>query len=175
MFPTFTGIGIWFVLLWVLTFVHSKTDSSDVSALNVMYSSLNSPQKLTGWKSSGGDPCGQNWKGVTCSGSSVTEIKISGLGLTGSLGYQLSSLSSVTYFDVSNNNIKGDIPYQLPPNVVHLDLSRNGFTGGVPYSISQMTDLKDLNLGHNQLSGQLTDMFSKLHKLGYLDSMPVKA
>jgi len=45
-----------------------------VSALNVMYSSLNSPSKLSGWKSSGGDPCGDSWKGIKCSGSSVTEM-----------------------------------------------------------------------------------------------------
>lgn len=45
-----------------------------VSALNVMYTSMNSPSQLDGWKSSGGDPCGQSWKGITCSGSKVTEM-----------------------------------------------------------------------------------------------------
>lgn len=45
-----------------------------VSALNVMYISLNSPSQLTGWMSSGGDPCGESWKGIKCSGSSVTEM-----------------------------------------------------------------------------------------------------
>ncbi|GMH03886.1 hypothetical protein Nepgr_005725 [Nepenthes gracilis] len=167
MFPNF--VGIWCLFLGIISFVHSKTDSSDVSALNVMYTSLNSPDKLTNWKSSGGDPCGQDWTGITCSDASVVEIRVSGLGLTGSLGYQLSSLSSVTYFDVSQNNIKGDIPYQLPPNVIHLDLSSNGFTGGIPYSISQMTDVTYLNFAHNQLSGQVTDMFSQLRKLDSLD------
>ncbi|XP_034695931.1 protein STRUBBELIG-RECEPTOR FAMILY 5-like isoform X1 [Vitis riparia] len=148
---------------------HSTTVAPDVSALNVMYNSLNSPSQLTGWKSSGGDPCGESWKGIKCSGSSITEIKLSGLGLTGSMGYQLSSLTSVTNFDMSKNNLKGDIPYQLPPNVLHLDLSRNGFTGGVPYSISQMTDLNYLNLGHNKLNGQLSDMFGQLPKLTLMD------
>lgn len=152
-----------------ITLVHSKTDSPDVSALNVMYSSLNSPSKLDGWKSSGGDPCGQNWKGVKCSGSAVTEINLSGLGLGGSMGYQLSSLTSVRNFDLSKNNLKGDIPYQLPPDAHHIDLSGNGFTGSVPYSISQMKDLKYLNLGHNQLNGQLSDMFGQLSKLAELD------
>ncbi|XP_056176540.1 protein STRUBBELIG-RECEPTOR FAMILY 5-like [Syzygium oleosum] len=149
--------------------VHSKTNAPDVSALNVMYSSLNSPSALTGWKSSGGDPCGESWKGIECSGSSVTEIQLSDLGLTGSMGYQLSSLKSVTNFDLSKNNLNGDIPYQLPPNALHIDLSSNAFTGNVPYSISQMTDLKYLNLGHNQLNGQLSDMFGKLPKLTTLD------
>jgi Leucine rich repeat N-terminal domain len=45
-----------------------------VSALNVMYSSICNPSQLTGWSKSGGDPCGDGWKGVTCDGSSVTEM-----------------------------------------------------------------------------------------------------
>lgn len=163
-------IALWSFLFWTLiTIVLSKTNAPDVSALGVMYSSLNSPSQLTGWKSSGGDPCGQSWKGIKCYGSSVTEIDLSGLGLSGSMGYQLSSLTSVTYFDMSKNNLKGDIPYQLPPNALHIDLSGNGFTGGVPYSISQMTDLKSVNLGHNQLNGQLSDMFGQLRKITLLD------
>ncbi|XP_058113455.1 protein STRUBBELIG-RECEPTOR FAMILY 5-like isoform X2 [Magnolia sinica] len=141
----------------------------EVAALTVMYTSLNSPSQLTGWRSSGGDPCGESWKGIECSGSSVTEIRLSGLGLTGTMGYQLSSLTSVTYFDLSKNKLSGDIPYQLPPNVLHINLASNSFTGGIPYSISQMTDLKYLNLGHNRLSGQLSDMFGKLPKLSLLD------
>ncbi|XP_066394796.1 protein STRUBBELIG-RECEPTOR FAMILY 5-like isoform X2 [Miscanthus floridulus] len=94
---------------------------------------------------------------------------LSGLGLSGSLGYQLSGLKSVTKFDVSNNNLNVDLPYQLPPNVVQLNLYGNSFTGGVPYSISQMGDLETLNVGKNHLSGQLTDMFSQLSKLSTLD------
>ncbi|WOK98317.1 protein STRUBBELIG-RECEPTOR FAMILY 5-like isoform X1 [Canna indica] len=140
-----------------------------VSALNVIYTSLNSPSQLTGWASSGGDPCGDDWKGIACSGSSVTEINLSGLGLSGTLGYKLSSLTSVTNFDLSKNNLNGDIPYQLPPNCVNINLAGNTLTGGIPYSISQMTDLKYLNLNSNQLSGQLTDMFGQLHSLSLLD------
>ncbi|KAJ8760151.1 hypothetical protein K2173_011007 [Erythroxylum novogranatense] len=163
-------VGILVSCLVLLTsLVHSKTDSDDVSALNVMFNSLNSPSQLDGWKSSGGDPCDDSWKGITCSGSSVTEVKLSGLGITGSLGYQLANLKSVTSFDVSKNNLKNDIPYQLPPNVVNLDLSNNQFTGSLPYSISQMTDLKYLDIGHNSLNGQLGDMFQKLSKLEKLD------
>ncbi|EEF48700.1 strubbelig receptor, putative [Ricinus communis] len=163
-------VGFLIVSLGFLsTLAHSKTNSQDVSALNVMFTGLNSPSQLSGWKSSGGDPCDDSWEGITCSGSSVTQIKLSGLGLSGSMGYQLSNLKSVTYFDMSKNNLDNDIPYQLPPNTAHLDLSNNGFSGNVPYSISQMTDLEYLNLGHNQLNGQLSDMFQKLPKLKSLD------
>ncbi|XP_011072790.1 protein STRUBBELIG-RECEPTOR FAMILY 5 [Sesamum indicum] len=152
-----------------VTLVSCKTDSSDVSGLNVMYTSMNSPSVLDGWTSSGGDPCGESWKGISCSGSKVTEINLSGLGLTGSFGYKLSDLKSVTRFDLSKNSFKGNIPYQLPPNLQLIDLSGNEFDGNVPYSISQMTDLKEMDLNNNKLNGQLSDMFGKLSKLTKMD------
>ncbi|CAK9144698.1 unnamed protein product [Ilex paraguariensis] len=134
-----------------------------------MYGSLNSPQQLTKWSSTGGDPCGESWKGISCSGSRVTEIKLSALGLSGSLGYQLTSLTSVTNFDISNNNFGNQITYQLPPNLQRLNLAGNSFNGGIPYSISLMAPLKYLNVSHNQLQGQLNDMFGQLPALSTLD------
>ncbi|KAF6143847.1 hypothetical protein GIB67_009828 [Kingdonia uniflora] len=154
-----------FFVLVLGTSIHAKTDAPDVSALGVMYTSLNSPSQLTGWKSSGGDPCGQDWQGITCSGSSVTEMTV---GINGVPALELDICNQI-YSDMSKNNLKGDIPYQLPPNALNIDLSGNGFTGGVPYSVSQMSDLKYLDLGHNQLSGQLSDMFGKLSRLSHLD------
>ncbi|CAA7024684.1 unnamed protein product [Microthlaspi erraticum] len=150
------------------SFIHGATDASDTSALNAMFTSMNSPGQLSQWTGSGGDPCGQNWKGVTCSGSRVTQIKLSGLGLSGSLGFTLDKLTSVTEFDLSNNNLNGDLPYQLPPNLERLNLANNQFTGSVQYSISLMTPLKYLNLAHNQLKNLATD-FTKLTSLSILD------
>ncbi|XP_010552383.1 PREDICTED: protein STRUBBELIG-RECEPTOR FAMILY 4 [Tarenaya hassleriana] len=162
------------LLFFVLCFkiftsvVLAETDSQDVSALTDVYKSLNSPSKLKGWTSDGGDPC-TSWDGITCKGSSVSEIRLSGLGLSGSLGYQLANLKSVTYLDVSKNNLNGNLPYQLPQSLVYLDLSENGFNGNVPYSISLMNSLTYLNIGHNQLNGELSDMFQKLPKLETID------
>ncbi|XP_043720076.1 protein STRUBBELIG-RECEPTOR FAMILY 6 [Telopea speciosissima] len=157
------------ICVWNPISVNGDTKPEDASALRVMYSSLNSPSQLTGWSSSSGDPCGQSWRGVSCSGSAVTEIKLSGLGLTGSMGYQLTSLTSLTNLDISNNNLGNQIPYQLPPNLQQLNLAGNSFTGGIPYSVSQMTSLKYLNISHNQLQGQLGDIFGQLSAITILD------
>ncbi|KAH0880973.1 hypothetical protein HID58_068367 [Brassica napus] len=138
--------------------VLAKTDSQDVSALNDAYKSMNSPSKLNGWSSSGGDPCGDSWDGITCKGSSVTEIKVSGRGLSGSLGYQLANLKSLTYLDVSKNNLNGNLPYQLPENLVYLDGSENDFNGNVPYSVSLMNDLTYLHLQDNQFKGSINSL-----------------
>ncbi|KAL7616549.1 hypothetical protein Lser_V15G01544 [Lactuca serriola] len=152
-----------------LNSINGDTDPSDVSALVAMYQSMSSPGQLTKWSSSGGDPCGDSWKGVTCSGARVTEIKLPSLGLSGGIGFQLSSLTSVTDFDVSNNNFGNQIPYSLPPNVQRLNLAGCGYTGSLPYSISQMASLRYLNVAHNQISGQLPDMFGQLPSLSNLD------
>ncbi|XVF25309.1 hypothetical protein REPUB_Repub13aG0202300 [Reevesia pubescens] len=148
---------------------NGATDQGDASALGVMFSSLNSPQQLTGWTASNGDPCGQSWKGVTCSGQRVTEIKLSNLGLSGSMGYSLQSLTSLKELDMSHNNLAGDIPYNIPQNLQRLNLAYNQFTGSAPYSINQMHSLQYLNLGHNQLQNQLSDMFGPLSSLSTLD------
>lgn len=157
------------LLIGVLSFTNADTDPTDASNLNLLYTSLNSAQQLTNWKSSGGDPCKESWKGITCSGSKVTEIKIPALGLTGNMGFQLDKLTSVTTFDISGNNLGNGIPYQLPPNVQRLNLANCGFSGQLPYAISQMTSLKYLNVSRNQLQGQVNAQFNTLTALSTLD------
>ncbi|GMN36738.1 hypothetical protein TIFTF001_006249 [Ficus carica] len=151
------------------SFINAATDPQDAAALRTMYTSMNSQPQLTGWSANGDDPCGQSWKGVTCSGQRVTEIKLSGLGLSGSYGYQLGSLTSTTVLDLSNNNLAGSIPYGLPPNLTRLNLGGNNFNGDIPYSVYSTASLVYLNISHNQLQNQLGDYFGKLTSLSTLD------
>ncbi|KAM1572157.1 hypothetical protein EV2_038148 [Malus domestica] len=152
--------------LAALPLVSGTTDASDVQALQVLYTSVNSPSQLTGWTSSGGDPCGESWKGVTCEGSAVVAVEVSGLGLSGTMGYLLSDLLSLRKFD---NNFHDTIPYQLPPNLTSLNLARNNFTGNLPYSIANMVSLSYLNVSRNSLSQSIGDIFAHLVSLATLD------
>ncbi|KAL5578758.1 hypothetical protein UlMin_011200 [Ulmus minor] len=156
-------------LIFAPSFVRGTTDASDVQALQVVYTSLNSPSQLTGWKSSGGDPCGESWKGITCEGSAVVSIVVSGLGLSGTLGYMLGSLLSLRNFDLSDNNIHDTIPYQLPPNLTSLNLAKNNLTGNLPYSFSTMSSLSYLNVSSNSLAQSIGDIFANLSSLVSLD------
>ncbi|XP_028079518.1 protein STRUBBELIG-RECEPTOR FAMILY 8-like isoform X2 [Camellia sinensis] len=155
--------------IFALCVVEGTTDSSDVQALQVIYNSLNNPPQLTNWKTSGGDPCGESWKGVTCQGSSVVSIQISGLGLNGTMGYLLSDFLSLRTLDMSDNNIHDDIPYQLPPNLTTLNLAYNNLSGNLPYSISSMVSLNYLNVSRNSLSQSIGDIFANLAGLTTLD------
>ncbi|KAG8079720.1 hypothetical protein GUJ93_ZPchr0007g3946 [Zizania palustris] len=164
-----TGAVLLFMAAILVLGVSADTDSDDVTALNVFYTSMNSPPKLTNWVSQNGDPCEQSWLGITCSGSRVTTIKLSGMGLNGTLGYNMNLLTAVVELDTSNNNLGGgDIPYNLPPNLKKLNLAENNFTGTIPYSISQMVALRILDLGHNHLL-TISDMFNQLTNLTTLD------
>lgn len=149
--------------------VEGTTDPSDVQGLQVMYGSLNNPSQLTNWQASGGDPCGQSWKGVTCQGSAVVSIQISGLGLSGTMGYLLSDLTSLRTLDMSNNNIHDSIPYQLPPNLTTLNLANNNLGGNLPYSITTMVSLNYLNVSRNALTQAIGDLFANLGRLATLD------
>ncbi|KAL5681278.1 hypothetical protein ACJX0J_007663, partial [Zea mays] len=142
------------------------------TALNTLFTSMNSPGQLQGWKVSGGDPCGESWQGITCSGSSVTAIKLPNLGLSGNLAYNMNTMDSLVELDMSHNNLGGgqQIPYNLPnKKLERLNLAENQFSGSVPYSISTMPNIKYLNLNHNQLSGDITDIFSNLPSLTTVD------
>ncbi|GJW26080.1 zf-CCHC domain-containing protein [Tanacetum coccineum] len=50
----------------------------------------------------------------------TSHSKLSSLSLTGGIGYQLASLTSVTECDVNNSNLGNQIPYSLPPNLTSL-------------------------------------------------------
>ncbi|VFQ96263.1 unnamed protein product [Cuscuta campestris] len=152
-----------------LGFVTATTDSNDLQGLQVLYTSLNSPSQLTGWKANGGDPCVESWKGITCAGSAVLSLKISGLGLDGTMGYNLNALTSLKELDMSSNNIHDTIPYLLPPNLTCLNLANNNLSGSIPYSISLMTSLHYLNLSGNSLGQPIGDVFANHSDLSTLD------
>lgn len=149
-------------------FVRATTDANDVQAIQVLYGALNNPS-LSGWKSSGGDPCGESWQGVKCDGSAVISLELSGLGLIGTMGYLLSNLVSLKTMDLSNNNIHDVIPFQMPPNLTILNLASNNLSGSLPYSISGMVSLNYLNVSGNLLSQSIGDVFANHSALATID------
>nr|VDC85481.1 unnamed protein product [Brassica oleracea] len=147
----------------LFTLAETYTNPLEVSALEDLHKSLNNPQQLRGWRfEGGGDPCGELWIGVYCSGSSIVALQLRGLSLLGSLGNNLHRLHSLKNMDVSFNNLQGDIPFGLPPNATHLNMAYNNLTQSLLFSLPLMTSLLSLNLSHNSLSGPLANVFSGL-------------
>eukprot|EP00250_Pteridium_aquilinum_P007281 c17032_g1_i1 orf=332-2416(-) len=146
----------------------STTSQEEVYALNVMFNALGSPA-LEGWSVQGGDPCSDGWKGVICVGPNITELNLSGLNLTGGLGYALDRLTALMILDLSNNQIKGDLPFQLPPNTQKLLLGNNQLVGSLPYSVTYMSKLTYLNISSNYFDASVPDIFDALVTLTSLD------
>ncbi|KAL6563147.1 hypothetical protein OROHE_005734 [Orobanche hederae] len=145
------------------------TDELEVQALQGLYRSFNIPTQLEHWKLEGVDPCRETWIGVQCSGSSIINLKLHGLGLTGNLGVELSNLKSLKHMDLSANNIEGSFPYSLPPNLTNLNLAENKLGQSITYSFEKMKHLRHLNLGHNFLTGPLDDVLNGLENLKLMD------
>ncbi|EPS64024.1 hypothetical protein M569_10757, partial [Genlisea aurea] len=140
-----------------------------VEALMDLYRSLNSSSLLDNWRKEGGDPCQEAWKGVQCLESSIIEIQLQGLGLTGNIEIQFSNFRNLKHLDLSLNNIQGPIPESLPPNVTHLNLAGNRLNQSIPYSLENLKHLHHLNLSHNCLCGSLGDVFKGLVNLKQMD------
>ncbi|CAN6243424.1 unnamed protein product [Urochloa humidicola] len=152
----------------------SFTDPPDAIGLWGLYRTLGSPWQLSGWTFQGGDPCGEvggrgQWRGIFCKGSSVVAINISGLGVGGWLGPELLKFQSLKKMDLSFNNIDGEIPPALPPNVEYLNLAANKFEGNIPSSLPWLHSLKYLNFSYNKLSGVIGDVFVNMDSLETLD------
>ncbi|CAM6022137.1 unnamed protein product [Sphagnum balticum] len=169
MHSTNLAFAIIILLLSLLSVINGATDAQDVTALTTLYVDLQQPPQLTNWNTSDGDPCTQNWLGVVCVGANVTELHLSNLGLTGQLGYGLSGLQSLLYFNVSTNNIEGIVPSQLPPSIQNLILAGNHFIGSLPYSFHQLSGLIVLDLSQNAIGNGIPDVFAPLVSLTTLD------
>ncbi|CAI0407358.1 unnamed protein product [Linum tenue] len=161
---------VWFCSLLTLfsSLVSADTDPRDVTAMNSLCVSLNLPP-LQGWKPVGGDPCGEQWQGVSCVFSNITALKLNGMNLGGTLDIGIEQFESILEIDLSNNHIGGSIPIVLPPTLRNFSLAGNQFNGSVPSTLSSLTQLVDLSLNNNFLSGGIPDSFQQLISLVNLD------
>lgn len=66
----------------------------------------------------------------------------------------LSNLSKLELFFVTDSKIKGSIP-GLPPSLSKLKLNNNSLDGTIPDRLSKLTNLRSLDLSHNHLQSSL--------------------
>ncbi|MED6155747.1 hypothetical protein PIB30_007983 [Stylosanthes scabra] len=126
-----------------------------------------------------------SWIGVTCNsnGTRVVSLRLPGIGLVGtipadtlgkldalrnlslrsnllvgSLPADITSLPLLQDLYLQHNNLSGNIPTSLPPQLNVLDLSYNSFTGGIPKALQNLTQLTRLSLQNNSLSGGIPNL-----------------
>ncbi|KAK9155562.1 hypothetical protein Sjap_003042 [Stephania japonica] len=151
-------------------------DCLAAQALQVMYSAMGSPRSLGGWNSSGGDPCGELWKGITCDGAAVVAMyALSGFWVGDQWDYGVLALQSIVF----ENNVRFLLAlieyvvvlYMLRNVTMELvedvDLSNNNIHDSIPYQLPP--NLTALNLAGNNISGSLPYSISNMVSLNYLN------
>uniref|UniRef100_K3ZCY2 Leucine-rich repeat-containing N-terminal plant-type domain-containing protein n=1 Tax=Setaria italica TaxID=4555 RepID=K3ZCY2_SETIT len=79
----------------------------EAAALVAIRAALHDPgQVLRGWDPKSGDPC--HWNMVTCYGGHVQELSMTQQNLSGTLSPAIGRLRSLTYLDISFNNLSDD-------------------------------------------------------------------
>ncbi len=110
-----------------------------------------------------------SWDGVTVSGtpSRVTGLDLSSRSLTGSIPWELGSLSELTVLDLSGNSLTGEIPHELGRlgKLTNLNLGSNSLTGEIPHELGRLGKLTNLNLGSNSLTGEIPTQLGNLSNL----------
>ncbi|KAJ8630560.1 hypothetical protein MRB53_023883 [Persea americana] len=126
--------------LCCLTLVWGETEPQDIQVLNDFRKGLKNPELLQ-WPSRG-DPCGDKWPHIFCSGSRVTQIQIQSVGVEGRLPPNFNKLSMLE----------------------NLGFQHNSFTGPLP-SFRGLSQLQYAYLGNNKFDTIPSDFFDGLDKL----------
>ncbi|KAL8124481.1 hypothetical protein AgCh_012214 [Apium graveolens] len=98
--------------------------------------------------------------------SKLTYLDLSQNLLTGQLLLFLTNLTQLTQLDVSDNYLSGFIPshmgYNLK-NLAFLDLGRNNFVGQIPLSFGSLTHLTHLHMDGNNFTGPIPPTLTLLN------------
>ncbi|XP_012854658.1 PREDICTED: protein STRUBBELIG-RECEPTOR FAMILY 8-like isoform X2 [Erythranthe guttata] len=122
-----------------------SSSSNAVQAVRGIYRA----EQLVHWKP-------EAWIGVQCFKSSIINLQLHGLELTGNLGYQLSNLKTLKHMDLSFNNFTRDLPTSFR--------SLTNLTGLViifRFFLSNLS-LTDLNIEDNRFSDVIPENFQAI-------------
>lgn len=162
-------------LLWMLLLatvsssrVQAQVSEQDSLALVALYTTTDGPgwADNTNWLMA---PVAQ-WKGVTVTGTRMTNLRLNGNQLAGAIPPELGALTRLSGLFLHNNLFKSTIPPELGTlsNLIFLDLSDNQFTGAIPPELGTLTRLTGLFLHNNQLTGAIPPELGNLPNLSVL-------
>ena len=135
--------------------VEPVTEPRDILAL--LYDRTGGPNWTSKDNWSTDQPLG-SWHGVKVDDQGqVTEVRLGGNGLAGTIPRALANLEHLEWLDLSVNDLTGTIPPELGDlaNLEFLSLARNGLTGGIPRELGGLANLEELALNINDLTGAI--------------------
>ena len=100
-------------------------------------------------------------------GESLEKVNLRNNRIGGTIPNSIGSLILLTSFDVSYNNLQGELPnifFSTATGLEVLRVGHNSLTGTIPdLSLSQ---LRELNLSFNNFTGNMINVFIDVPKLG---------
>ncbi|XWS11592.1 hypothetical protein CRYUN_Cryun37aG0012000 [Craigia yunnanensis] len=165
------GSTIWLLLLVFFIQIYiiaATTYTGDSTALRSLTDEWNNVPPS--WE--GGDPCGDGWVGIGCTGSRVTSITLPNMNLVGTLSGDISTLSELQQLDLSyNNGLTGPLPTSVGnlKELTNLILVSCGFNGPIPDTIGSLSQLRFLSLNSNGFIGHIPPSIGNLLNLYWLD------
>ena len=115
------------------------------------------------------------WPGVTVATSRVTQLKLNGKNLAGSMTADYGKLTGLTALWLDGNQLASSIPTQIGSltSLTELRLNNNRLTGSIPTEISSLTSLTELLLNDNLLSGSIPEQLGTLATSGALATLGI--
>ncbi|KAJ6838887.1 receptor-like protein kinase HSL1 [Iris pallida] len=154
------------VFLFLLPHFPEVTSQTEPQILLQIKKDFGNPDSLSSWIDSTSH-C--SWLGISCTGTSVTSVLLSGNNLTSSVPTSLCQLPNLTHLDLSFNFLRGHFPTSLYncTHLRHLDLSQNLFVGSIPADINLLSPskLEFLSLSANNFSGDIPPSVGKLESI----------
>ncbi|KAK6154628.1 hypothetical protein DH2020_008876 [Rehmannia glutinosa] len=126
----------------------------------VLYTSLNSPSQLTGWKSSGGDPCGESWREspVKAHKKLFLILEQSDIRIGTQWNYGILAQQPCVTQDIAINFLMLLLSWCR-------NLAGNNLSGNLPYSVANMGSLIIYTMGMHLPMVQLPLLHHILHLL----------
>ncbi|PRP78045.1 RHS repeat-associated core domain-containing protein [Planoprotostelium fungivorum] len=156
--------------LYRLVFLAQVIFADQTADLTALYNSAGG----SSWQNGGnanwlnGDPCGNSWAGITCSGGTVVKVNLDNCGLQGSIPDSFGTgLTQVTELHITFNyqgntgygsNFQGLYNTPLPSGLssmtkmIYLYINSNDFSGNIP-DLSGMVNLQQADFEYNRLTG----------------------
>ena len=111
-----------------------------------------------------------DWHGVVLVDNRVTELRLGGNNLTGSLPSEIGNLPQLTLIELPFNNLEGIIPVEMESlsRMNFIDFRDNQMFGTVPAGFSNFSDLSIFVISGNFFEGKLPDFTGNLSSNDFL-------
>ncbi len=158
----------------ITVLTRNPLNANDYAALLTLYNSTSGENwaNRTGWDVSSRTPLSADvvngWHGVTVVGNRVTGLNLDRNSLSGTIPFELGSLSNLRYLWLGSNSLSGTIPSELGSlsNLQRLSLHHNNsLSGTIPSELGSLSNLQELSVNNNRLSGTLPSGLGSLSNL----------